>query len=332
MKKIGLLCTMLLGSMFLEPFAVTLPAVQAAAVQDTARYAGFIWRVDSANKAALPRNFRCASDAFGKADKKFALDETYVPSRKGLDTLQASGSAEFSAAEFHVMAATLKKQAKGPVYIVDLRQESHGLFNGSAVSWYGKRDWGNLGKTRTAVLQDEQHRVLQALGQDVTVAVLGKDKAPAQTRTERVTQAMTEQTMVEAAGLGYVRITATDHVWTSPACVDDFIAFYRQLPKDAWLHFHCQAGVGRTTTYLAMYDMMRNPELPLKDILYRQHLLGGTYLGYTVDLSKQKGWKGAYYNEKARMIQVFYAYVQANHANNFPKSWSAWLAETQQGQ
>lgn len=43
----------------------------------------------------------------------------------------------------------------------------------------------------------------------------------------------------------------------SPENIDEFIKLYKSLPKDAWLHFHCEAGKGRTTTFLAMYDMMK---------------------------------------------------------------------------
>lgn len=48
--------------------------------------------------------------------------------------------------------------------------------------------------------------------------------------------------------------------------------------------FHCEAGEGRTTAYMAMYDMMKNPDVSLKDILYRQHLLGGNYVAYTIKI------------------------------------------------
>lgn len=62
--------------------------------------------------------------------------------------------------------------------------------------------------------------------------------------------------------------------------------------------------VGRTTTFLAMYDMMKNPQVPLKDILYRQLLLGGNYVAYT-DISASSNWKAPYYNQKSKNDRSF---------------------------
>ena len=83
-----------------------------------------------------------------------------TPSRKGLDRLNISGSAEFSVGEFEKLVSVLKKQANGPIYIVDLRQETHGIFNGNAVSWFGARDWGNIGKNKNDFFKDEQASII----------------------------------------------------------------------------------------------------------------------------------------------------------------------------
>ena len=137
-------------------------------------------------------------------------------------------------------------------------------------------------------------------------------------------EAQTEKELVEAAGLRYKRITATDHIWPSPAAVDEFVQFYKSLPEDIWLHFHCQAGEGRTTEFLAMYDILKNPAVPLQDILYRQCLLGGSYVAH-VEPEGSTYWKVPYYVEKAKHIALFYRYVQENEGAGFAVSWSAWL-------
>ncbi|MDY2905446.1 MAG: protein tyrosine phosphatase, partial [Caecibacter massiliensis] len=92
-----------------------------------------------------------------------------------------------------------------------------------------------------------------------------------------------------------------------------------------WLHFHCEAGMGRTTAFMNMYDMMKNPSVPLKDILYREYEIGGNYTAHTVFHPSPSDWKGPYYNEKSRMIRLFYQYVQENYQTNFARSWSSWL-------
>ena len=223
------------------------------------------------------------------------------------------------------MVPVLKEQAKGPIYIVDLRQESHGLINGTAVSWYGERDWGNLGKSKRAALRDEKTRLEAIQGKEVTMAKLSKEKKPVNPVTVKAESVMTEEQLVKSRGLRYFRIAATDHVWPSAENIDAFIRFTRKLPKDAWLHFHCQAGQGRTTAYMAMYDMMKNPDLSLGTILSRQYLIGNNYVAYRVAAPKDGDWKAAYYNQKADMVAKFYQYVQEQHADGFRMSWSKWL-------
>lgn len=304
----------------------TAAKVQPAAKVDPKKFAGYIWRIDAPNEAKLPRNFRTANSAF-RADinvKKTGKDFMVAPTRNGLDTLNASGSAEFSEKELETMIPVLKSQAKGPIYIVDLRQESHGLFNGTAVSWYGRNDWGNIGKTHDMALADESKRLKEAKGHTVVMSELDKHKLPSEPTEVKVKSVMSEEELVKRHGLHYFRITATDHIWPSPDNIDAFVTFVRTLPKDAWLHFHCQAGQGRTTAYMAMYDMMKNPDVSLGDILSRQYLLGGNYVAYMGN-GKQSDWKNHYYQEKARMIAKFYQYVQKNHASSFDVPWSEWL-------
>ena len=338
----SLVAAALLGGGFLPqsafaakaPFASVQTVGDAAANpllsrEDPAKYAGFIWRIDAKDRDKLPRNFRTANAAYRTdADPKKAGEGFEAnPSRKGLATLYASGSAEFSVKEFDKMVPVLREQAKGPIYIVDLRQESHGLINGTAVSWYGERDWGNLGKSKKAALRDEKSRLKAVRGRDVTMAKLGKDKKPVDPVTVRAASVLTEEQLVKSRGLRYFRIAATDHVWPSAENIDAFIRFTRNLPKDAWLHFHCQAGEGRTTAYLAMYDMMKNPDLSLGTILSRQYLLGNNYVAHRVAEPKPGDWKAAYYNQKAAMVAKFYEYVQENHASGYAKPWRDWLRE-----
>ncbi len=318
--------------LFSANFAGTVWAAQPESVQTTnvvqkqakKDYQGYVWRIDTPNLKQLPRNFRTAQSAYRAPAAKYHLDAAYVPTRSGLDQLNISGSAEFSVGEFEALADTLRKQAKGPIYVVDLRQESHGIFNGHAVSWYGKRNWANLGRTAAEVRADEMMRIKAAQGTTVTVAELNQQKEAKNPHMEKVTQVFTEQELVESAGFHYVRITATDHVWPSAQNIDAFLAFYKTLPQNAWLHFHCQAGKGRTTSFMAMYDMLRNPSLALKDILYRQEEIGGEYLGYTGDNIKDN-WKTRAFQYKAKMIQEFYNYVQENHATGYAVTWSEWL-------
>lgn len=287
------------------------------------RNAGYIWRIDADDVQGLPRNFRTMEDEFHAPYKK-DMDDSYVPTREGLERLCASGSGEFSASGLQSLLEALAEKTQMPICIVDLREESHGFFDGTAVSWYGEHDWGNVGLTQEEALADEAERIHGAAGQMMTVAHLGGEKNPLDEHEIFVEEAQTEKELVEGAGLRYKRIAATDHIWPSPAAVDEFVQFYKRLPEDIWLHFHCQAGEGRTTEFLAMYDILKNPAVPLQDILYRQCLLGGSYVAH-VEPEGSTYWKVPYYVEKAKHIALFYRYVQENEGAGFAVSWSAWL-------
>ena len=306
-------------------------ARQHNAAVGAGEYAGFLWRADSENAARLPRNFRTCQSPYTKAVKgKFTafMNKDTAPTRQGLDTLRISGSAEMSYKEFQAAVEQLRKLTTGPIYDVDLRQESHGYFDGQAVSWYGLRDWGNADKKddRKAILRDEQQR-LQAAGENSAGLVVARITEQAEApKIVRKPVVQTEEEVAKSLGIRYFRITARDHLWPAPQYIDQFLRFYRGLPKDAWLHFHCEAGAGRTTAYMVMVDILNNPELPLADILQRQYMIGGNYVAYTIKNPKAGSWKAPFYAEKARMLPVFYAYVQENKATGFAVPWSKWLA------
>lgn len=299
-------------------------------------YEGTFWRLDAPESETKPKAFRTTSHKIhpvkdnAKA-KKYNLEIGYIPSIKGLENLHASGSAQPSAKGWAHIAKKLHKKTKGIIYDVDLRQESHGFFDNRAVSWYGERNWANIGKSKDEIIDAEKSRLQKSQGSNLKVYALSSTKEPIDGQSYYVKKAQTEEDIVTAFGLQYFRISATDHVWPEPEAIDRFIAFYKKLPKNAWIHFHCKAGKGRTTSFMAMYDMMQNPDVSLKDILYRQYLIGGEYVAY-VPVSEKNAqndtsWRYVFYKNKAKMVAFFYKYVQSNYRNNYKIQWSQWLLE-----
>ncbi|MEQ8224825.1 MAG: hypothetical protein ABRQ37_21075, partial [Candidatus Eremiobacterota bacterium] len=98
--------------------------------------------------------------------------------------------------------------------------------------------------------------------------------------------------------------------------VDNFITFYKNLSPDTWLYFHCKAGRGRTTTFMTMYDMMRNYDKAGRDdIIKRQWLLGGAKLSEKpVDEAEKDRWD---------FIVKFYDYCLQN-GPDYKILWSEW--------
>jgi Inositol hexakisphosphate len=276
-----------------------------------------IWDIDLTLSRALPRNFRTT-------DGPLKTNNTKTPSTLGLIDLHASGSGEFTADNLELLLARMH----GPVTIFDLRQETHIFINSLPASWYATRDWANVGRSQTEIEEAEAGWVhsLQP-GSEIAVRPGHPVKhgnadsvVPQQVIVKR---AGTEGDLVSAAGRSYVRVAVTDHARPLDEAVDRFILAVRALPDDAWAHFHCEAGLGRTTTFMVLYDMLRNASrVSLEDIVRRQAILG---YGYDVLQPVGPGnWKAPYLAERAEFIRLFYDYARAN-PNGRPRLWSEWL-------
>ena len=311
-RQIGTFCFLFSPAVFL---AVTL--VQKNPPVRSADAPVLIWDIDLKLASALPRNFRTTDDPLKANDRK-------TPSPTGLIDLHASGSGEFTADNLKLLLARMH----GPVTIFDLRQETHIFVNGLPVSWYATRDWANVGRSQSAIVAGEAARV-QSLKPGSEIAVRPghpvKHGSANSVTPEQVTvdRASTEQNIVESAGAHYVRITVTDHTRPLDDEVDRFVLAVRALPENAWAHFHCEAGLGRTTTFMVLYDMLRNANrASLEDIVRRQKILSH---GYDVLQPDEPGnWKAPYAAERAAFVRAFYDYARAN-PNGRPQIWSEWL-------
>jgi Inositol hexakisphosphate len=276
-----------------------------------------IWDVDQKLAAALPRNFRTTDDPI-KANKG------QIPSDTGLADLHASGSGEFTADGLKLLLV----RTRGPVTVFDLRQETHIFVNGLPISWFATNDWANVGRSQSAIEADENARV-ESLhpGNKIIVRLGAAVKKPGVTpstpQNVTVEHASTERDLVEPNHAASVRVTVTDHCRPLDNEVDRFILAVRALPENGWAHFHCEAGRGRTTTFMVLYDMLRNAaRVSLEDIVRRQQLLG-----YDYDVLRPGGlgdWRAPYTEDRIAFVRAFYNYAHAN-PNGRPQLWSEWL-------
>lgn len=263
------------------------------------------------NKYTLPRNYRSMRDLHKIPDDKKS------PSLLGLNKLKASGSAQFSEQGFLALLDNLPVNEFN-VLIVDLREESHGFINGSAVTWRGENDWGNIHKSDEEIIEDEHDRLNTALNQKL-VSIQNDKNNPFDRTTYEVKNILTEYEFVASFGIDYYRLTLTDHIRPTDVDVDTFIEFMKSLPKDTWVHFHCAAGKGRTSTFLTMLDMLHNAKtVSLSDIFTRQALLGGKNFQEMPDSNK---WNYFYCLDRIEFLRDFYRFCSETNGNI---SWSDW--------
>jgi predicted protein tyrosine phosphatase len=220
--------------------------------------------LDAPGHHALPANFRTVLDPFRVEDGE------PTPSKAGFKKLRASGSAQFSAKGLEAIIAKLdvKKLA-----IVDLRQESHGHVNDMALSWHEKGNGANQGKNLRAVQKTEDRLLKKAAAKN---KIRMKNDRSQSSKIVTVHRAVNEQLLTKNYDLQYLRIPVQDNCGPTAEDINRFIDFVKQMPKGTWIHFHCKLGYGRTTTFMAIYDMLCNAKkVSLTDIRDRHLLIGG---------------------------------------------------------
>lgn len=258
--------------------------------------------LDSLNES-LPRNFR-------KASTPISLTKTEKFSLKGLDKLNISGSQQFSEKNLPILLEEICTSK--PITIVDLRQESHGFINGFPVSWKNLNNDVNKGLTRDEVIEKEANQ-LSSIPLNTPVTVY---RAPNNSMTP--TEVFNEDALVTSKKLSYIRIPVTDLGLPTDDIVDYFLGIYKNLSKDSWIHFHCKEGIGRTTTFMIMYDMLKNyNEVSATDIMDRQLQLASF---------NQVTARDFYTPDRYKFLLNFYNYCKEN-GDSFKISWSKWSKE-----
>lgn len=277
------------------------------------------WRIDAVGDG-IPFNFRTMKDPWhikvtGEA-----------PSREKMGALRISASAQPAKNEFAPLAERLNQLAvNGPIYVVDLRQESHGFADGYSIFFHGKRNLANFGiKTREALVK-EYNELKLLLHKENKFTYSGKNDTKA-LKKEVITltpkDIKTEAEVTKAAGLRYVRFACPDQMRPDDDTIDEYIAFVNALPKNSWLHFHCQSGHGRTTTFLVFSEILANPKIPLETIVKRQYLLGGTDL---LDEADDNAWKSEEKLRRKDMLIKFHEYANQLDDGKTALKWSEWI-------
>ncbi|EGT2192535.1 fused DSP-PTPase phosphatase/NAD kinase-like protein [Clostridium perfringens] len=257
--------------------------------------------LDTKNINNLPNNFRTTSDLE-------RLKNLSNINMKGLDTLNISGSQQFAPNNLSLLVTSTKTNL--PITVVDLRQESHGFINEYPVSWKGAKNDANLGLTREDVI-DTEINLLNSITLGTPIQFFNNSKL-----TVIPEKVLSENQLIKANSMDYIRIPVTDGKLPTYEMVDFFVQYVNSIPKESWLHFHCKEGIGRTTTFMIMYDIMKNyNNATLDEIINRQLALSGI---------KEKSILSFPSKERLDFFTKFYEYVKEQN-NDFKISWSQWL-------
>lgn len=293
-----------------------------------------------------------------------------------------SGSSQFSTAGLPDLLGLIKAKGYDPnthyFVDVDLRQEWHGFINAHAVRWMEdsdpvlvEYDWVNLGKARDEILAQEPDLLKTASAGKTKFYTHPKGpklEAFAFTAPAESFSFGTEADLVKSRlGEGhYIRLTIPDHL--KPATDRDVDLFTSELErvfvaaqkegKVPWIHFHCAAGQGRTTTFMTLYEFyvkvrvtkQKLPfDVPVEDIALKfgtefeaflaaqkdpKVLLGanggkgGADLTFSAALRVMEAEKPDYLKgngaiDRFRFILNFYWYL----TNGKGETWSAWSAK-----
>lgn len=212
----------------------------------------------------FPDEDECPGNPPGKDNFRSALKLALHPYR-------ASGIHELDYPELLAVLGKIPQPARaGKLSLVDLREETHGFLGNRAVSWYADNDFSNVGYPPDWIREEEKYR-LALMNQFATVAVfcVARDSSdnraqermrPTGYRLVDVAMARTEEKAFDNHKIGnftvnYVRIPVTDHCAPTDAAIDRLRDLANGVTSNDWVHFHCHGGDGRTTTFLALYDM-----------------------------------------------------------------------------
>ena len=245
------------------------------------------------------------------------------------------------------------------VIVVDLREESHFLVNGLPMYLRCRHNWANkvlygvpeqtpddqrpqvFKHMETLKEADELGRIEHLMGCDSQVQFLN-NKRDSQPSQKMLKELMTEAEQIEnmnqllpsvlsssslLSQFHYCRVRTPDHSSPSVEHINDFILQMRNHHALAerggykpWFHFHCNAGKGRSSNFLTMYDMMANAATTSFDvILARQKkinkfpklglIFSPSQIGY---VEGEDAVEQVETNIRAKILELFYQYAKTN--------------------
>lgn len=260
------------------------------------------------------------------------IADIYQGNNYGINELSISGSEEPSEKGWREIADYITKDRRiegKSVLVLDLRQESHGYLNGRAITLVSEYDWINRGKSNEQSLIAQENWLnslkIEKKARDVLSSQQFAAKEYSSGKNIPVKKIKNEKELVSRLGFEYHRLYVTDHMGPNDSEVDAFLTIINNAPKDAWFHIHCRGGKGRTTTFLVMYDMLKNANKVSFDEIIARHASIPPYYNL-FDVNRADPYLTPYYEQRILFLSRFYQFAQQFLKGN-PESWSQWKAK-----
>lgn len=260
----------------------------------------------------------------------------------GLDTLNVSGSSQFSEHELDTIISNLGTKK---ITVINLRQEDMGFVESKQGSgaipfsyimpmpwWTGEDPRGLRSVKEIERSEDERMAEITRDGK-LQIFGCGDGSAPKDAHEVEyqvdidVKRALTEKQLVESKKLGYHRIPDKKFGHMQDEHVEDFVHFLQNLPTGQHVHFHCKKGQSRTTLFMIAYDIWFNADkVSCEDIIRRQGPdgLGGVDM---MKVAESKGWDQSFKKGWVDFLKDFHRYVKEQKPGGCKLSWSEWKKE-----
>ncbi len=233
-------------------------------------------------------------DANITTERLISLKKTLIRnSKRPWDTLNLrylpvegmSGSGQYSKEQLQQILSEIEtryKISRGKMLVVDLRGEAHVFADEEPISILDKKDES----TATKEYRSTQENLIKEklANQNITLIphrftvnhppMISREVLEKQPITRVFRKIETEEEVTQGLRVHYVRIPIPDY--SAPTLAQ--IQFFEDAIKKSgaeWVHIHCHGGLGRSTTFMAVLDMIRQPNLSLDEIIERQWKAGG---------------------------------------------------------
>lgn len=280
--------------------------------------------LDTENNPAEVKNFRDA----------FAIKNIYRGNIKGLDQLWISGSAAPSAKGWQTIKKHIQKNTYNKVrhiIVIDLREETHGYLNQDAINYTTQNNWINRDKKYQQIKLEETKWLRNISEKKILRNVLSHEQFKLHQykngMTLAVKQVSNEADLVKKNGLSYVRLMVSDHMKPKDEEIERFVSLVKSMPEHTWLHLHCRGGDGRTTTFMAMADMLQNAKyVSFEEIIKRQSAVS-PYYNLSMTQRSNKNFT-PYYEARLTFLKKFYLYAKSL-SQGYQGTWVEWLNNNQ---